>query len=289
MIQRIPTPFGKTRAYSENASPADSYAERVVVVPGYSEGITHNKSLVRALAQKGFNAITFGQPRRADKNIERVRDPIERQGDVLLSLIEATVTDGEKVHVVAHSLGSAAILRAAQTAPEHFSSITLMQPLGMGGQQTLTEMASHVNRKTLRNHRLALRAQVPSTETPQGYAARPDKESALKHFVRVAKAQVAGGNVLLTQPVLAVKEALASGKYEIADDIAAVTELGIPVNIVVAHSDEMFDADLVAKGYEKSIHTASSFSSVADPEAGHDTAWMQPERTAQIVESLIRK
>ena len=281
------TPYGKVKVYCAESRLLE--AERVLVIPGYSETLAHSRKLVDALAASGFNASTFSQPRRAGKETHKVKDPIQRQGNVVLSLVETTVPQREKVHAVAHSLGSAAALRAAQEAPERFASITLMQPLGMVGEQSLPELANRVGKKVVKNQSGALRRQNPSRQPKVGYAASVDTESALRYSGRVAKAQLAGSGVIGKQPTLALKEALAVAKYEIADDITKVTELGIPVNIVTAHSDEMFDHDKVDAGYEASIHTASSFSSVADREARHDTFWLQPERTAAIIGQLIQK
>lgn len=284
---RTRTPYGKATVYS--AQSHNPQAERVVVVPGYSETIAHSKKVVDALAMKGFNASTFSQPRRAGKGAHRIKDPIQRQGSVVLSLIEATVPGDEKVHAVAHSLGSAAVLRAAQKAPDRFASITLMQPLGMAGEQGLSELAGRVSRKVIKNLASSLHGQSPSIQPAHGgYAARVDEETALSFSGRVAKAQLAGNGVIVAQPALSLREALAAGQYEVAEDIANVAELGIPIHLVTAHDDELFDNDKVHTTYEAGIE-ATSYSSVADPDAGHDTFWMQPERTARIVSQLIQK
>jgi alpha-beta hydrolase superfamily lysophospholipase len=280
------TPYGKAKIYSVGSQSPE--AERVLVVPGYSETIAHSKKLVDALADEGFNASTFSQPRRAGQEVHRVKDPIQRQGNVILSLVETTVPEGAKIHAVAHSLGTAAVLRAAQEAPERFASITLMQPVGMVGQQSIGEMTGRVSKKVIKNQVGALHSQVPNSQPERGYAANVDKELAFRYLGRVVKAQLASSKVLATQPILAHKEAIAAGKYGIADDIAKVTELGIPVHMVTAHSDELFDGDKVHAGYEAGI-AATSYSTVADPEARHDTFWMQPRRTAGIVRQLIHE
>lgn len=284
MKQRTPTPYGKAKVYSaESHSPE---AERVLVVPGYSETLTHSRKLVDALAANGFDASTFSQPRRAGKESS---DPIQRQGNVVLSLVETTVPQGEKVHAVAHSLGSAAVLRAAQEAPERFASLTLMQPVGMVGEQSFPELLGRVGKKVSKNQAGALRSQDPQRQPKTGYAASADTESAIRYSTRVARSQVAGSGVLAKQPVLAIQEATAVGSYDIADDIAKVKELGIPVNIVKAHSDEMFDTDKVDMGYAGIADSVDSYSSVADRTARHDTFWLQPERTAAIIGQLIQK
>ena len=282
----VTTPYGKAKVYK-----AESHllaAERVLIIPGYSETLAHSRKLVDALATNGFDASTFSQPRRAGKESHKV-DPIQRQGNIVLSMVEIAIPQGEKVHAVAHSLGSAAVLRAAQEAPERFASITLMQPLGMVGEQSLPELAGRVGKKVVKNQSGALRSQNPARQPNHGYTATIDAESAVRYSGRVAKAQLAGSGVIGKQPILALNEALAVGTYEIAADVAKVTELGVPVNIVKAHSDEMFDHGKVDAGYEASIHTATSFSSVADRDARHDTFWLQPERTAAIIGQLIQK
>ena len=287
MKERTSTPYGKAKIYTaESDQPT---AGRVLVVPGYSETTAHSKKLVDALASQGFDASTFSQPRRAGKEAHKVKDPIQRQGNIVLSLVETTVPQGEKVHAVAHSLGSAAVLRAAQEAPERFASLTLMQPVGMVGEQSFPELLGRVGKKVTKNQVGALRSQDPLRQPHTGYAASADTESAVRYSTRVARSQLAGSGVLTRQPVLAMQEATAVGSYDIADDIAKVKELGIPVNIVKAHSDEMFDTDKVDTGYAGIADSVDSYSSVADITARHDNFWLQPERTAAIIGQLIQK
>lgn len=287
MKQRTSTPYGKAKIYTaESDQPT---AEHVLVVPGYSETIVHSKKLVDALASQGFDASTFSQPRHAGKETHKVKDPIQRQGNVVLSLLETSVPKGEKVHAVAHSLGSAAVLRAAQEAPERFASLTLMQPVGMVGEQGFPELLGRVGKKVTKNQVGALRSQDPQNQSSTGYAASADTEPAVRYSTRVARSQLAGSGVLTRQPVLAIQEATAVGSYDIADDLAKIKELGIPVNIVKAHSDEMFDTDKVDGGYAEIVDSVDSYSSVADRSARHDTFWLQPERTAAIIGQLIQK
>jgi alpha-beta hydrolase superfamily lysophospholipase len=281
MKRRPSSPYGKIKTYSSD-SPHPG-AGRVLVVPGYSETIAHNKKLVDALARSGFDASTFSQPRRASK----VRDPIQRQGNVVLGLLETGSATQGKIHAIAHSLGSAAVLKAAQEAPERFASITLFQPVGLVGGQNVAELSLRATKKVANNQAGALRNQDPSRQDERGYAANVDSESAGQFSGRVVIAQLAGGAILAKQPALAGREARASGRYEIADDIAKITALGIPVNIVTAYNDEMFDHEKVDVGHEQIANSVTSFSTVADQAARHDTFWMQPERTAKIVEQLI--
>lgn len=286
MNQRISTSYGKSKIYStENQDPS---SERVLVVPGYSESLAHSKDLVDALGATGLSALTFSQPRRTDKS-QVALDPIQRQGNIVREILDATVAKGDKIHAVGHSLGSAAILEAALQSPERFASITLMQPVGMVGNQSFIELAGRVSEKVAKNQMKAMKSQNPKKQPRGRYAASADSESAVRYSGRVARAQITASGVIGKQPVLALKEASASGHYDIAEDLRKVAELGIPVNIVKAHGDEMFDPDKVDQGYEPIADIVNSYSSVADVKAGHDTFWLQPERTAQIVGQLILK
>lgn len=279
------TPYGKSKVITAHSKTPS--AGNIFVVPGFSETTAHNSELVDALANEGFDATTFSQPRRTGRKADRIADPIGRQGRVILRVLEASVTPGEKVHAVAHSMGAAATLKAALEAPELFDSLTLMQPLGLAGEQGFSELLGRVNKKTVKNQRVALHSQDPRKLADHGYAANLDTESALNFSGRVTNAHIAAGKVLLSQPALSLREARAAGTYSMTDDIAKVTALGIPVHLVVAHGDEMFDHDKVDAGYDAGV-AASSYMSVADREAGHDTFWMQPARTAAIVGQIIR-
>jgi anti-sigma28 factor (negative regulator of flagellin synthesis) len=164
-----------------------------------------------------------------------------------------------------------------------------MQPVGMVGEQSFPELLGRVGKKVTKNQTGALRSQDPQRQSKTGYAASNDTESAIRYSARVARSQVAGSGVIARQLVLAVQEATAVGSYDIADDIARVKGLGIPVNIVKAHSDEMFDTQKVDTGYAGIADSVESYSSVADRTARHDTFWLQPERTAAIIGQLIQK
>jgi alpha-beta hydrolase superfamily lysophospholipase len=268
MKPRIPTPYGKVKLYRPNT---DNEQERVMVVPGFSESLTHNKKLVDTLARIGFDAFTFTQPRRRGKT--GLTDPIDRQGDIVLKLLETTLRPNDRVHAVAHSLGCAAVLKAAMQHPERFASLTLMQPLGMVGEQGFGEQLKRVSKKVTRNQ----------------VAATLEGETRLRYSARVARAQLAGGGIIARHPRLAIQEARAAGKYDIADDIKDVVQLGVPVHVVTANSDEMFDRHKIATGYELISDSVTSYSNIADQAAPHDTFWLHPERTAKLISQIIHE
>lgn len=290
MKRTLRTNFGKSKLYSAHP---EAYAARktapVFVVPGFSETIAHSKELVEALADHGFTAETFSPPRKSDKESRRINDAIQRQGNVVLSVLEAAHPNAERVHAMGHSLGAAAVLRAAIADPERFESITLMQPLGMTGNKTLAEMAFVATKKTIKNQIEAFGGQDPTDLPEEGYAARIDSETGLHYAKRVAIAQSAAGRVLGRRPLLTYKEAAQSGEYEIYDDIAKVNELGIPVHVVTAYGDDMFDYAEVEATHSIIGDHAASHSTIADKSARHDAFWLQPERTAEIMSQIVRE
>jgi hypothetical protein len=162
-----------------------------------------------------------------------------------------------------------------------------MQPVGMAGEQGLPEQSQRVGKKLFKNQAGAIKGQKP------GYHAAVDKESALHYFGRVTNAQILAGSAILAKNlILAAKEARAAGRYQITEDIAKVSELGIPIHIVTAYGDEMFDQAKVDAGYEDIADFVNGYSTVAtrrDDPARHDTFWLQPKRTAQIVSQLTNQ
>lgn len=298
----VSTAYGQTEIYS--ADSAEAEAERAVIVPGYGEATAHNDKLVEEVAYQGLRAFTFDQPRGAGGKDYKEKDPLQRQANILSSLLENQVPQGEKVHAIAHSLGAVAVLRAAVANPDRFKSITLMQPAGMVGEQGIPQLLARVAKKVVKNQVGALRSQDPDRTPISGrYAAKTDDESALRYSSRVLKAQLTGGKVLTARPILAIKEALAAGKYDITEKIAedkdgtkidAITKLsnmGIDVNFVFANKDSLFSRKKVFKkiqANDKAGIAANSYSSVADRKADHDTIWLQPERTARIVSDILR-
>lgn len=272
-------------------------APHVMVVPGFSESIAHNKKLVDALEKEGFDASTFSPPRRTGK--VKV-SPIMRQAYILSDRIDnkllakysldpkSEIPNEDKVHLVAHSLGAAAALKTAQLEPKRIASIILMEPEGMSGEQGLLEQFNRAGNKVVNNQALATRSQrLDRPAAYGGYAANADEEKAGKFFRRVAKAQAAAGGVILKNLPLALKEAKAAGKYNINEDLNNVRKLGIPVHIVTSYADDMFDYGKMHTGYNPNTHPSLSVSTVADKNSRHDDPMLHPERTARIIGQLI--
>ncbi len=270
MLEKIKTQFGNTKVYSAHNDNALKDNGSIVVVPGYSEGISHTKQLVDALASKGFSVGTYNHPRRDEKGITRIMDPVQRQAEVLLSFIEATVPKGTKISAVAHSLGAGAVTEAVRKRPDRFKNVILFQPVGMSGQHSVPELAAKTTKKVINDHIKALQSKNPVSQ--------------LSH---VLKTQIAGAGVLVSNPYLALREAKAAGNYDIASGLAEIATHGIPVHIVTANSDELFDQNKINSYYPQVADNVASMSTVSDKNAGHDTFWTQPENTAEIVRQLI--
>lgn len=275
--------FGKTKILEAKSK---EHGEKLVVVPGFSEGITHTKKLLGALAAKGYDAVSFSQPRkRGDKTL----DPVERQSKIFLNVLDKQTAKDEKVHAVAHSLGGGALLKAAIERPEKFDSITILEPAGVVGRQRFGELLRRVGKKVVKNQLGAAQGQNADVFIRNGhYTASADTESALHFSTRVNNAQLAGLGAIMRNPANAVREASAAGQYNMTADALRVHELGIPIHIVKAESDEMFDSDKVNGRLQPLFENGISVSSVADPTARHDTSWMQAERTARIVDQTIQ-
>lgn len=240
-------------------------AHKVLVVPGFSESITHNKALVDIVASKGYNTFTFSRPRGGPS-----RHPLDRQKDIVMSALMATVPENEKVHAVAHSLGSATLLRAAREHPERFASLLLMEPSGIVSIQSLRELVHRASIKT-KNNQQAVSRNEPSVTLRQ-----------------IIRAQLASSVIIARNPILAFKEARVATRHSIADDIVAIMRLNIPIHIVNAYGDELFSIDRAGIGYDQIMTFAGSYSSITDKSAGHDTFWIHPEQTAQLVDTFIK-
>lgn len=285
MLQKVRTRFGKVSSYSAG----NPEGARVLVVPGYSETIAHNRKLVDELGKLGMFAATLSQPRKSrQKHLlpgEKL-DPLERQAQILITMLDR-LREGVKITAVGHSMGAAAVLKAAQARPDRFERIILEQPSGFSEEQRMPQQAKRVAHKVGRNQWRALFGQG-GKRSKQGNMALPDKESPLAYSARVGKAQNAAGMLLARNGVLALQEAKAAGRYDATADWEAVTELGIPIHVVGAHSDELYghqaltDAIMPEDGEIK-----APISYPADRLAGHDTLWMQPKLHAASISSIV--
>jgi hypothetical protein len=116
------------------------------------------------------------------------------------------------------------VLYAALQAPERFESITLMQPLGMVGEQSFGELLKRVRRKVTRNTLGAMGGRHLTHDIHEATSTPLDKETRLRYSMRVARSQLAGADVLAKHPRLAIQEAKAAGKYDISEGIKEVVK-----------------------------------------------------------------
>lgn len=283
MLQKIRTRFGKVNVYAAG----NPEGERVLVVPGYSETISHNRKLVDELGGLGLFAATLSQPRRSrERRMGQKLDPLDRQAELLITMLDR-LGDGVKITAVGHSMGAVAVLKAAQARPHRFERIILEQPAGFGHQQKMPEQVKRVSHKVGRNQLRALFGQGRK-QPDVGYTASPDKEAPLPYGLRVARAQNAAGMLLARNGVLALQEARAVGRYDAIPDLENVAKLGIPMHVVGAHSDELFgNADLNNAIMPEGGEFRAPLSYPADRRAGHDTVWMQPKLHAQTIGNII--
>lgn len=282
--QRIRTRFGRVDSYS-TGNPA---GRRVLIVPGYSETLAHARKLVDELGKLGMFAAAISQPRKSRQRKigdSAKRDALERQADVLTTMLDR-LAPGVKITAIGHSMGAAAVLKAAQQQPDRFERIILEQPLGFGHKQSFGEQLRRVTWKVVRNQWRALFGQG-SRRNEDGYRAALDEESSIAYSVRVGRAQVAAGLLLASNVVLSLNEARAAGGYDASGDLEKVIKLGIPVHIIGAHADELFESkelDDTVMPPEGGIRAPLSYP--ADRRAGHDTFWMQPKLHAAIIDSI---
>jgi alpha-beta hydrolase superfamily lysophospholipase len=259
---KLHTNFGDTKIYSQSP---DLPRGKIFVVPGFGETTYHSQPLLAALVNLGYAALAFTPPRKRGERF----DPIERQSRIITEVLKANLMNNEKVYAVAHSLGSSAVLKAAKIHPEYFASLTLMQPAGIiTEQQSIAELAGRTIRKIPRNQKLAKLADKRSTS-------------------RVARSQFNSATFLVKSPIVSWREAVAAGRYSIIDDLKAVTDLRIPVHLVVSKGDEMFDYDKVEANRDKFESLTNSFTILQEPTANHDTFWIHPELTAKLIDQLI--
>lgn len=273
MKQKVQTPYGTATVYIQQGDETDTC---VAVIPGYSESIAHTKELVEALADLRHTTLTFTQPRK-----KAAPDPLRRQADIIQGILASVVPANKKIYAVAHSLGSTSILKVVQENPERFTGVILMQPPGLFDKPTFFKLVRRVARKSRKNHTSALKNIFPRK------GGGTDEATKTVSLRKVFRAQLSSGKLIARNPSLALKEAQAAIEHTIADDIARVEKLGIPVNVIWANSDELFS--IHEDGWHAQLlKLPGSYSSINDKNAGHDTFWMQPKRTACIIDSLIK-
>lgn len=254
-----------------------------MVIPGYSESLSHNRELVDILARMGYDAFTFRPPRRKAVPIESVLD---RQKDIILGILKAIVPEGEKVYAVAHSLGSAALLKAARDTPNRFIELILMQPPGLTGELSFSTLLRRVSKKTVQNTASTLRDRhLHRIKRQPGKNHRPRSATTRK----LLRAQASSGYFIAKNPVLALREAHAARQYDITSDATVARKSGIPVHVIRAPGDELFSPTKTGPKSERIMHLEGAYSNLADIHAPHDTFWLHAERTAEIVDGIIRE
>jgi len=180
------------------------------------------------------------------------------------------VPDDQPMTVLGHSLGAAAILRAARYEPRRFSRLILMQPVGLVGPHTVTELARRAAAKTLANLARAAGGRLEMS------------------LCSVAAATGASAGTLARSPVVAFGEARAAARYRIDVDLAAVAGLGVPVHLITSEDDDMFDLRSLVTGVDRVRPLVASHQRLPQIYPGHDGFWLYPTITAAQVGRIVR-
>jgi pimeloyl-ACP methyl ester carboxylesterase len=195
---------------------------------------------------------------------------------------------GVQVTAVGHSNGTPAVLKAAQARPYRFKNLIVEEPVGFGHRQGRFEQVFRVGKKIVLNQWRALFGQGQDERPSPGYTASPDKESPPAYSWRVGRAQFAAGPLLARNPIVSLQEASAAGGYDATADLELVSKLGIPVHVVGAHGDELFDrSELTEAIMPEGKEFLAPISYAANRQAGHDTVWMQPKLHAHIIGCVV--
>lgn len=239
----------------------------ILIVPGFSESITHCIPLVDKLTEQGrYDVCTFSRPRNVSKS-----HPLDRQRDIILQVMDSMFGSDKKISGIAHSLGSLSLLRAAATYPERFSSLILMQPSGLTSAQSLFRIAMKASRKIGRNHFVVKKSSTLLTTSQR----------------HVLLSQLSSAKTIIRNPRLAIREADVARSYSLSEDLAAIHSYGTPVYIMRSRSDELFDND-DSIIFDPAI-SYGSYSTFNCRFLGHDTFWTHPQLTAETVDTLISK
>jgi len=262
----VNTYYGPSKVYLKHP-PDYRTGALIMLVPGQSEGVTHGKALVDRLAELDFTVFTFNPPTRRLTEGYSPPDPITRQAKVLHAVGDRFIMAKTETHGVGHALGGAALLKAVQLPPENrFSSLVLFDPVGINESQTLGEVTKRAANKLVGHY---------------------SQSTGVGHSGRIALAHLASGSTIARRPRLAAMEAAASGQYDILEDLAIAKDMNVPVHVVVSEHAELFDPDRIAWAQEKITPLVESLTVLDSPEHGHDSFWVNPEFTAQLISLLI--
>lgn len=235
----------------------------VLVIPGFGEGNRHVEPIAAALCNRGYDSRIV-----LHEDDVPVQDPVDARAVYILQYLREQPAG--QFHVVAHSLGAAAVLRAASSEPERFASLTLMQVPGLSRPQPAYRLVAHAFTKMRHNQQ----------------AARNQGSEAV---LSVARATVAG--VLLTAGRLthALRDIAAASQYDATDDLQSAARHRIPIHIVTSLHDELFPALEVVEAHPRVAPFITSHTVLTGDAANHDTFWLHPEHTAKLADERIRR
>lgn len=238
---------------------------RVLLVPGFGEDRGHLSHIIEALEASG------------------VRSHIQSPQDI--SKLWASHEEFEQFHAVSHSLGAVSLLDAAIVNPERFSSLTLMQPMGFN-PDSFTHLTLRTGIKFANNQSIALKQLFGKLtgswcdESTADIAADPDSwvitRNQIRSIINVTR-----------NPLVAIRDILIGIQADIHEKIKTARTLNIPVSIILAAADELFDANVAHQNCQSLTEIGVSYSWLADQKARHDTFWLQPNRTARAIIQII--
>lgn len=275
MLSKIETSYGQASKLE-----VDKKGEKqgtVFIAPGFGEvGTRHFKEVAEAISEHGFKAVTFDHPdKRGDES-----DPLKRRQAIIQEILSASLEEGEKAHLVGHSLGAYDLLMVAAEHPNLVASITLLQPSGLTKEQSLLEIGNRVSKKVINNQTDIIDNIAPLSN---------DDESEEDKFRRIALAQIAGGNSLGKKPVLSFKEANAARLVNATEVIKAVSDHGITINLITSQNDELYDSNQVEQWVAENPDSFTSWSMRADEKANHDNSWIEHKTTGHVLADIIKQ
>lgn len=276
-LEYVTTSFGQSAIYRQNGG-----GERVWIIPGYAETLNHSAAVIDWLGLYGFDALTFTQPRH--QGAKAYRTPIERQGEVVAEIVESYSPKANRQHALAHSMGGAAVVKAALADPELFDTLILTQTLGLTSPQTLRELGIRGLKKAPQSRKTGTKIHEARNDY---YAASLFTETPGQTARRTISAQMAGAVLSLRNPSLALREALAARQHNIVPDIQQLvaSRPELSVHVLLAHGDELLP-DKTASQQVRELLGFAAVHYLAMPQAGHDASWTQPRLTAEFVDSL---
>lgn len=233
----------------------------VLVAPGWAATTDVFKENILRLAEHGRRTISVDSPHGIEaESVENFSDIELRKVAAIMEFLDEKGID--QIDAVGHSEAGIYLTIAATLYPERFRNLVLVNPSGMIGKDKPEKLSARFSVDIIRQ------------------VVRSIKDKTM--IKPIAKAALAAGKSVGSDPLSSFKEVLAMSGTQIQDLLRDLKEKGVGISIIHSVDDQAFPM-----GRVQDTATADQLDGFYSVKGTHNELYLHPERYTDLVDSAL--